>query len=230
MNGRMGAGLNNQRQEVTGVRCAAQPCADPIGAVVAFGDGQNEVHATRMAQAGERWKMLELHCGDNVLARIALAAARCQGSRRHSHGLLKGEAVIPKAGHSWRVSAIDHNQKGPSSRRVRWICERALPVPHQDTLSAPSVLAEVHSGPGPRHRLGFPNSGWRGRKDWRLGSRRARGPGRTGGNPAPSKSRVSKTAPTTSDAHHGIETLHRIHRRVTGYFKNDTAVRFRARV
>ena len=127
MNGRMGAGLNNQRQEVTGVRCAAQPYTARIGAVVAFGDGQNEVHATRMAQAGERWKMLELHCGDNVLARIALAAARCQGSRQHS-----------------------------------------------------------------RHRLGFPNSGWRGRKDWRLGSRRARGPGRTGGNPALSKSRVFK--------------------------------------
>ncbi len=145
----MGAGLNNQRQEVTGVRCAAQPYTARIGAVVAFGDGQNEVHATRMTQAGERWKTLELHCGDNVLARIALAAARCQGSRRHSHGLLKGEAVMPKAGHAWRVSAIDHNQKarvaaelggsvkGHSLYRIRTHCLRHRYWPK-------SIAAQVH--------------------------------------------------------------------------------------
>ncbi len=43
------------------------------------------------------------------------------------------------------------------------------------------------------------------------------------GNPAPSGSRVSKTAPTTSDARHGIETLHIIHQRVahSRYLRND---------
>ncbi len=44
-----------------------------------------------------------------------------------------------------------------------------------------------------------------------------------GGNPAPSGSRVLKTAPTTSDARHGIKTRHRIHQRVahSRYLRND---------
>ncbi len=146
MNGRMGAGLNNQRQEVTGVRCAAQPCTDPIGAVVAFGDGQNEVHATRMTQAGERWKTLELHCGDNVLARIALAAARCQGSRRHSHGLthsLQGRTLLASVCHrpqpkKVRVAAeLGGSVKGHSLFRIRTHCLRHRYWPK-------SIAAQVH--------------------------------------------------------------------------------------
>jgi hypothetical protein len=50
--------------------------------MVAFGDGQNEIHATRVTQAGGRWKTIELHCdieeGEKVLASIALVAVRCR--------------------------------------------------------------------------------------------------------------------------------------------------------
>ncbi len=104
--------LNNQRQEVTGVRRTAQPCTDPIGAVVSFGDGQNEIHATRMTQAGERWKTLELHC-EKVLASIALAAARCQGSRRHSHGHSRHTVLqhcVQKRMHSWQALRLQRSQ------------------------------------------------------------------------------------------------------------------------